>query len=204
MREVIVKVGGSLYDLPDLGRRLRQWLDGRGERILLVPGGGPAADWIRQLDAADPLGAERAHWLALRSLTLAAHVLAARLPNSDVIDAVAQRHVAWQRGQTPILDLFPIAAADEVHPEHLDHTWDVTSDSLAARACLVAGIKQLVLLKSCDIPESADWRAAAREGLVDAAFPCVVAGQPLTVAAINFRAWRPGASSAVVPPGRAP
>ena len=33
----IVKVGGSLYDLPDLGRRLRAWLARlEAARILLV------------------------------------------------------------------------------------------------------------------------------------------------------------------------
>jgi aspartokinase-like uncharacterized kinase len=189
MREVIVKVGGSLYDLPDLGRRLRQWLDHQTERVLLVPGGGPAADWIRQIDAAEPLGAEQSHWLALRSLTLAAHVLAGRLLNSVVIQHLPDRHAVWQRCQTPILDLFPFAVSDEANVGHLDHTWDVTSDSLAARVCVVTGIRRLVLLKSCPLPNPVDWEAAARDGLVDAAFPSVVAaaGLNLKVTAIDFR-----------------
>lgn len=50
---VVVKVGGSLFDLPDLGPRLRAWLKTlRTADVLLVPGGGPTADVVRSLDRA--------------------------------------------------------------------------------------------------------------------------------------------------------
>ena len=45
---IVVKVGGSLYDLPDLGPRLRRFLDGLDDPDrLVVPGGGAAADVVR-------------------------------------------------------------------------------------------------------------------------------------------------------------
>ena len=48
---IVVKVGGSLYHLPDLGRRLRCWLATLDSLpCLLLPGGGPTADVIRTLD----------------------------------------------------------------------------------------------------------------------------------------------------------
>ena len=200
--ELVVKVGGSLYDLPRLGDCLQAWLAERDARVLLVPGGGLAADWVRALDAQDDLGSERAHWLALRALTFAAHVLAQRVPGAVVIEEAADRATAWRLGQIPILDMYAFTLADEARADHLDHSWDVTSDSLAARVAVVAGIKELVLLKSCGLPEPIDWSSAAAQGYVDAAFPTVVGS--LRVSVINFRAWQPAASSAAIAPGTAP
>src|SRR5262245_30988403 len=86
--DVVVKVGGSLYDLPDLGPRLRAWLGQRPELApLLVPGGGAVVDFVRNLDRRHRLGEEASHWLALRGLTLQAHFLAALLPNAVVVNA---------------------------------------------------------------------------------------------------------------------
>jgi len=190
--DLVVKVGGSLYDLPDLGRRLRSWLDTQPtRRVLLVPGGGRAADLVRQADSLEQIGEERCHWLALRALAFTAHVLAARLPGGLVIEDVTKREAAWQRGQTPILDMHAFALAEEAQPDHLPHGWVVTSDSLAARAAVVADIPEVVLLKSCDLPAGCDWVEAARRGVVDAAFPDVLAacGSGLSVRAVNLRQW---------------
>src|SRR5262245_19403362 len=83
---IVVKVGGSLYDLPDLGPRLQRWLDALHTRsILIVPGGGALADAVRDLDQIHGLGEETAHWLALRALTLNAYFLAALLPGAVVV-----------------------------------------------------------------------------------------------------------------------
>ena len=204
--DLVAKVGGSLYDLPRLGERLRAWLDEqRQTRVLLIPGGGPAADWIRELDACDRLGTERAHWLALRALTFAAHVLAQRLRASCVVDCLEATHAAWHRDQIPIMDMHAFALADEAQSGHLEHSWAVTSDSLAARVAIVARSRYLVLLKSRTLGEPYDWREAARQGWVDAAFPAVLAGATsLRVSAIDFRAWRPAVSSARAEPETAP
>jgi hypothetical protein len=84
---IVVKVGGSLFDLPDLGSRLQSWLDRLPTRqVLLVPGGGPTADVVRELDRRHGLGDERAHWLALRALMLNAYFLAELLPSAAVVE----------------------------------------------------------------------------------------------------------------------
>src|SRR5262249_14102412 len=86
----VVEVGGSLFDVPDLGRRLDRFLNELNEpRVLLVPGGGPAADVVRTLDRAQNLGEEASHWLALRAMTMSAHVLAALVPKTKVIEGLA-------------------------------------------------------------------------------------------------------------------
>ena len=188
--DIVVKVGGSLFDSPDLGTRLRYWLDAlQTRRVVLVSGGGAAVDLVRQADTLDRLGEERCHWLALRAMQFTAHLLAARLPGGQVMNDIADREAAWERGQTPILDLYAFAIADEARPGHTAHNWIVTSDALAARVAMVADIPELVLLKSCPLEEGWDWAEAARQGVVDAAFPGIMASaaRRLKARVVDFR-----------------
>src|SRR5579883_1104492 len=165
----VVKVGGSLYDLPDLGSRLRRWLvEQVDSRLVLVPGGGKTADVVRHLDRCHNLGEETAHWLALRSLTLNAHFLASLLPSACVTGNVERFQLHWNKNELPILDVHEFARADEQRSDHLPHRWAVTSDAFAARVAVVLQARDLVLLKSITIPSEIDWTEAGRTGFVDA------------------------------------
>ncbi len=185
----VVKVGGSLLDMPDLPRRLRDWLATQPPEdvLVLVPGGGPTTDVIRSLDVRFRLGEERAHWLALRALTLNAHILACLLPEARLI---AQRIDAFVPGsRLCLLDSHAFAGADEHAVEGpLPHHWDATSDSLAARVAVSWRAERLVLLKSVTIPPALSWEEAAHAGLVDPLFPAIVrAATQLDVFAVNLR-----------------
>jgi aspartokinase-like uncharacterized kinase len=189
---VVVKVGGSLFDLPDLGLRLNRWLDSSSLRnVLLVPGGGATTDLVRAWDRQARLGEEVSHWLALRGLSLNAHFLAAIVPHSLVVDGPHACAAVWSQRRVAVLDCLVFAATDETRPSHLPHTWAVTSDCVAARAAVVAEARQLVLLKSRSFPEPIDWRNASRQGLVDEFFPTLMQASGLQVSCVNFRAWRP-------------
>jgi aspartokinase-like uncharacterized kinase len=186
---IVVKVGGSLFDLPGLGPRLAAWLAALDDRAaLLVPGGGALADFIRDLDQTHSLGEERAHWLALQALTLSAHVLADLLPAAQVVAALDEAADVWRAGRVAILDAHAFLRADEGRPGSLPHCWDVTSDAIAARVAVVAGARRLVLLKSTDVPEGISWDVAARRGLVDKMMAGALRQAPaLQVWARNFR-----------------
>ncbi|MFO0865420.1 MAG: hypothetical protein U0744_12345 [Gemmataceae bacterium] len=160
---VVVKIGGSLYDLPDLGPRLRGFLNSlHAERIAIVPGGGVTADAIRSFDAVHRLGETASHWLALRTLTVNAHFLAEILPNFNVTADVRQPRV--------LLDAFEYARHDEAHPNPMPHIWEATSDSVAAHLAWREEADEILLLKSRPWVGD-DWTEAAREGVVDAVFP---------------------------------
>jgi 5-(aminomethyl)-3-furanmethanol phosphate kinase len=160
----IVKLGGSLYDLPDLPQRLKRWLGQAPEpRAVLVPGGGIAANVIRDYDRVHRLGEEASHWLALQMLAVNAHFLATLLPDAVVVPS------PFTPAPLAILDMHAFALADDARPGHLPHAWDVTSDSLAVRVAQVAEARELVLLKSLDW-QGDDWRAAAAAGVVDGFF----------------------------------
>jgi aspartokinase-like uncharacterized kinase len=180
----VVKVGGSLFNLPDLASRLRAWLDREvSGPALLVPGGGQAVEALRRLDRAHRLGQEACHWLALRLVTVNAHLLAALLDEAEVSGDLA----SWTDGCLRILDAYAFARDDEGRPGALPHQWEVSSDSVAARAAVVFEARQLWLLKSTN-PPAGGWEAAAREGLVDAHFSRVIPPN-LAVRLVNLRAY---------------
>jgi aspartokinase-like uncharacterized kinase len=180
----VVKVGGSLYDWPGLAATLRAWINAAPARVVLLPGGGDGADVIRELDRVHRLGEEASHWLALRVLSLNAHLLAGWLQLPVTMAAPQDSHA--------ILDAQAFFEADEANADHLPHRWDVTSDSLAVRAAHRLLAEQLVLLKSTTWDDEDRWADAVQAGVVDAYFTEALKQTPsLRVRAVNLRAWTP-------------
>jgi aspartokinase-like uncharacterized kinase len=181
----VVKVGGSLYDLPHLGQRLRAYFNRLEGAVVIVPGGGATADSVRSLDKWQNLGEDISHALALESLSLNASFLAQIIPDSVRVRELNALHDIWQQGKIPVFDPREFALAD---PE-LPHSWEVTSDSIAARLAVVAEARRLILLKSTTMPEPIDWVEAGRRGLVDPFFGKVLSQSPtLQVDVVNLRA----------------
>src|SRR5689334_2565684 len=122
---MVVKVGGSLYDLPDLRERLSGWLAQQGAApILLVPGGGMTADAIRTWDRLHHLGEEASHWLAIQALSVNARFLQELLPSARLLERMPDGRAtssSWH-----ILDPYPFFRADEARAGHLPHRWQVT------------------------------------------------------------------------------
>jgi aspartokinase-like uncharacterized kinase len=175
---IVVKVGGSLYDLPDLGDRLRRFLAVLGGPVLLFPGGGVTANAIREFDRIHRLGDEASHWLALAACSLNGRLLAQLLSRTPIVETPIDG--------LAILDPYRFAVADEARPDHLPHLWEVTSDSMAARAAQVFGANELVLLKSVAWTGD-DWSAAAVEGVVDPYFPRAIARHTSKLRIVTLR-----------------
>ena len=129
---LVAKVGGSLYDLPDLGMRLNDWLAKvESSRTLLMPGGGPTADAVRILDHTHRLGEETSHWLALRALSLNAHFLAQLLPHAPLLPRLPDH---LDTSHHYILDPLPFFQDDEQHPDRFPHLWTATTPTSARPA----------------------------------------------------------------------
>src|SRR4051812_35818845 len=88
---IVMKVGGSLFDLPDLRERLHFVLAAFNDaNVLLVPGGGAAADTVRALERVHRLGEEAAHWLAIRTMSLHAHFLGELLLDARIVSEISK------------------------------------------------------------------------------------------------------------------
>ena len=164
----IVKLGGSLLDLPDLAQRLDRLRPAWGLRPLMVVGGGAAADLVREWDRQHQLGEERAHWLALDALALTARLVESVWSPAHVTPREDQQR-AWDRERVPLVsarEWFEEAIRRETPAP--PHTWHTTTDTIAAWIASLTQAESLWLLKS--VPCPASLARATQLDLVDPHF----------------------------------
>jgi aspartokinase-like uncharacterized kinase len=145
MPDLIVKIGGALLaTVEDLDRVLATVAAiAKSCRVLVVPGGGPFADAVRAVDRQTGLGDDTAHWMAVLAMDQYAHLLASRLESGMVVRTLADAVRAVEILKVPVLA--PSRWLEEEDP--LPHSWDVTSDSIAAWIAAASGARELVLVK---------------------------------------------------------
>jgi aspartokinase-like uncharacterized kinase len=167
----VLKLGGSLLELPGLRERLAGVI-AAFERPALLVGGGPTTDVVRMMDRLHGLGEEASHWLATRGLSLNGHIVAALLGRAAVVASRAEIAAAWAAGKTPVLDAIAFLEQDAHQSvEPLPHTWAAASDAVGARIARLLAARQYVLIKSAPLPEGIGVIEAARRGIVDEWFP---------------------------------
>ena len=143
--ELVVKLGGSLLkDVEEFDHVLSVLAEvARARRLLIVPGGGPFADAVRAVDARLRLSDDAAHWMAILAMDQHAHLIAERLVHGALVTSAAEIAHAQSSARIPVLA--PYRWLREADP--LPHSWDVTSDSIAAWCAQAVGASQLVLIK---------------------------------------------------------
>ncbi len=191
-RIVVVKVGGSLLEWSELPGRLAGLLAGPelgGAVPLLIVGGGAIVEELRRLDRIHGIGEESSHALALQAMELTARVMV-RLGRSlglRLVQSLKGADGCWAAGEVPVLAPRRLLdRGDRVIADALPHTWEATSDSIAARVAVLAGASGLWLVKSVSLPAGFTREDAARVGLVDTHFPVVAAPLP-RVDFVNLR-----------------
>ncbi|MGD9648012.1 MAG: hypothetical protein AB7U73_20030 [Pirellulales bacterium] len=193
----IVKLGGSLLDEPRLPELLRRWLDAQPQAVdVLVAGGGRLVDVVRDLDRVQTLGDERAHWLALRAMSVTAALLRELLSGSAYVEDLNTLVEEIRHGssrQTIVFDCWQFLRCVEASTpgERLPKSWQATSDSVAARLSVALAHHEiapaeLVLLKSTTSACEATLDDAAAAGIVDECFPRQAATLP-SVRIVNLR-----------------
>jgi probable H4MPT-linked C1 transfer pathway protein len=152
--DVVVKIGGGLLTRPDaLDGVLRVLIDASAHaRVLIVPGGGPFADAVRAADRAVGLTDDAAHWMAVMAMDQFAHLIASRAPAarliarpSELLASVGGVVEPHDSAGARLCVLEPSAWLRAVDP--LPHSWDVTSDSIAAWVAAQVRAPRLVLVK---------------------------------------------------------
>ena len=140
--DVVVKIGGALLSQPaQLDVVLAEVA--AAPAVLVVPGGGPFADTVRDLDRSIVLGDDAAHWMAILGMDQYAHLLVGRT-NGVLVTRPEDVEAALLAIRVPVLA--PYAWLRQHDP--LPHSWDVTSDTIAAWFAGQLGASRLVLVKA--------------------------------------------------------
>ena len=168
-KAVVVKLGGSAVAPLDLAR----WVDSleRSVRpLVVVPGGGPFARFVRGHQARlgfDDAAAYRMSVLAMEQYGHALVSLARRFVPAATTD---EMEAATLRGLVPVW----MPAEMVLRHGDFEEVPNVGSDSLAAwLAGRIAG-STLCVVKQIDLPHGSTIEAATAAGIVDPAFPATL------------------------------
>lgn len=173
----VVKLGGSLLDVPNLADRFERWYQRQPPMVsIVVVGGGASVDVLRDFDRANNLDAATAHWLAIRAMQFNARIVESLLPKVMWGDSFDQMFTCDIEAGILIADpwklLTETAASGALS---LPESWDVTSDSISAWLAAKLAAEELVLLKSALLPTHATVEGASACGYVDPYFKEAVA-----------------------------
>jgi aspartokinase-like uncharacterized kinase len=149
MRPVVVKVGGGLLGAPGALERVCVAVAtlGRREALVVVPGGGPFADAVRELDRELGLSPEAAHWMAILAMDQYAHLLSERISGGRVVEEPGAIAAVLAAGEIAVLAPTRwLRAADP-----LPHSWDASSDTVAAFVAGALDAARLVLVKPAEV-----------------------------------------------------
>lgn len=193
----VIKLGGSLLDVPDLVARFESFRAAEvgGAAGLLVVGGAASADVVRFFDRQFNIGAERGHWLAVRAMQFNAHVIAAVLPGCRLVCDEAEARAAWSSQLLAVVDPLEWLTRDEARGIAVPHRWSFTSDSIAAHLATQLKAARLTLLKSTLPRGECGVGCLAGLGMVDDDFELAAREVPV-IEVVNLRAADPAAASA--------
>jgi aspartokinase-like uncharacterized kinase len=166
---LVVKIGGSLLRQAGLTCVLAV-LGSPTRPIVVVPGGGPFADAVRDSQAELGFDDATAHCMALLAMHQTGLALAALEPRfvpAETEPAIAR---ALAAGLVPVWLPMRLCARDRRIPQD----WSITSDGLAARLAERLGASEVLLVKSCPVPREAGLAELTRAGVVDPSFAGIV------------------------------
>jgi len=188
--DAVLKVGGSLSrgaGLPALCHEISRL--SQRHLLLVVPGGGDFAEQVRVADRRFKLDQTSAHRMALLAMDQYGYLLDQLVPGSLLTSDVDCARKTAESGRPAIL--LPSALVMKEDP--LPHSWQVTSDSIAAWLSLYIGCRRLILLKDVEglfdaqglVAEMTMERLAAHTGGVDEYLSSILYSSPLETWIIN-------------------
>jgi len=134
----IIKLGGSLQEKGrEIIRVLSDYAETKSDTVIIIPGGGHFVKRIKELSEQEVISDDAAHWMAV----LGMHQYGFYLADGSGIEIVESEKELSNVVHICILLPYNLLKADDSLP----HTWNVTSDTIAAfvanRVCEKSFIK---------------------------------------------------------------
>lgn len=182
----VVKLGGSLAFSADLPAWLEVLSQPGGRRRVIVPGGGPFADRVREAQRRRAFPDDAAHRMAVLAMEQYGLMLSALAPGLRRAATLDEIRAIHDEGKVPVW----MAARMTAGRDDIPGRWEVTSDSLAAWLARELGAELLVLVKSGEPPAGGNAVSVTelqRAGLVDAALLSFMRGRVFAVRCVGPR-----------------
>lgn len=176
MKRLVVKLGGSTaYHV-----EMESWIAAIAQAaipLVLVPGGGPFADRVRDAQPKMRFSDRAAHFMAVLAMEQMGLALAEMHPRLVPARSLADIEAALSDAKIPVWLPYEMLRGARDVPEG----WDMTSDSLSAWLAGRVGASSLLLIKQTD-QISDSLQELAEMGIVDRLLPQMLGGSDLHIA----------------------
>jgi len=147
--QAIFKIGGKILEnsknIESTVSQLTQLYEKNVlQKIILIPGGGSYANFIRKIDEELKLGDDLAHWMAVYSMNYNGIELNRKYPKLECIEELN----TFQDAQKMFCIFLPYNYLR--NHDTLPHSWDVTSDSIALYVANELNLNQCFLIKNVE------------------------------------------------------
>jgi len=178
MQPIVVKLGGSLYDTPEL----KIWLTtlaeyAKKQPVILVPGGGPFADNVRTAQALHNFDDKTAHHMALLAMKQFGLVLIGLAPNCQPFSIDNPKRApfsVWLPDDSLLLE------------PSIEQSWSISSDSLALWLTQHVSAQQLLLIKRTKI-NSQSIKKLIEQDILDKGFAHTFVSSPIAAKIIHYQ-----------------
>ena len=148
-KEAVFKIGGKILEnsnnIKSTISQLAHLYDEKIlQKIIVIPGGGSFANFVRSLDEVLQIGDDLAHWIAIYSMNYHGIILNRKYPNLETIEKLK----TFQDAKQMFCIFLPYSFLRE--DDTLPHNWDVTSDSIALYVANKLKLSQCFLIKNVD------------------------------------------------------
>jgi aspartokinase-like uncharacterized kinase len=153
--DILVKLGGSILENPqNLDSTLNQFKNlvfskDKINRVIILPGGGSYANFIRTIDSKLSIGGDLSHWMAILAMEKNAKELYKRNKGLKLCDNFEKLKIYLDKKEERKMLIF--APFDFLHQDDtLPHSWEVTSDSIALYIARKLNLNRCFLIKNVD------------------------------------------------------
>jgi aspartokinase-like uncharacterized kinase len=171
---VVVKLGGSLYQATEL----QHWLTtlkkcSQQQNIIIVPGGGPFADQVRQAQQLHGFNDSDAHHMAILAMAQFGILLSSLLPDCHPFSFPSE-HPATSY---PLSIWLPDKQL--LDQPGIAQNWDITSDSLALWLAQQCQVEKLTLIKRQPPEQISSIGQLNKIGFIDNGFVRLMSQHPI-------------------------
>ncbi|MFW9946130.1 MAG: hypothetical protein ACFFDX_04805 [Candidatus Odinarchaeota archaeon] len=149
IKAAIFKISGKILDnskhlINTIAQLTQLYEDNILQKIILIPGGGTLANFVRNLYLEFKIDDELAHWIAIYSMNFNGLELQLKFPHLEIIE-----DFEFLKNEKRIFSIFlPYKYLRLIDP--LPHSWDVTSDSISLYCAHKLGLNECFLIKDVD------------------------------------------------------
>ena len=148
-KTIICKIGGKILENPEnikstISQLTHLYIKKAITRLILIPGGGSNANFVRFLHKKLLFSEDLAHWMAVGSMDCNGTELNKKFTNLTLLDDFTKL-IKFEDGCFIFLPYKFLKENDE-----LPHSWDVTSDSITLFIANKIGLDACFLIKDVD------------------------------------------------------